>query len=336
MRDLSNQGSGLGTPEPAEDVMTWQTLAPFPEPMWELEGVECDGKIYLIGGITNAWGAKSGWIPNCLVYEYDPQQDRWTAMSPIPAPVHHVCLAECGGSIYGFGGYKRPDEGPDDWEPIANAWRFDPRLNSWAAIRPLPFARGAAAAASLNGKIYVTGGSYACMRRGETKPSPVAPHTSSADVFVYDPTTDTYSNAAPLLTARNHHLLEALDGRLYALGGRVGASNAFASTNKIDLVEEYDPENDSWWPKARMLAAHGGMISGIYAGEIYVAGGDGLTMVEKYNVQSNLWSAVAQLPRPRLGGSGGCVGNRFYVITGQVRTESGSEPVGDNIAIELS
>jgi hypothetical protein len=51
------------------EINEWKTLKPFPEPTWELEGVECHGKIYLIGGITNGWAAKSGWTPNRFVYE---------------------------------------------------------------------------------------------------------------------------------------------------------------------------------------------------------------------------------------------------------------------------
>ena len=45
------------------DLKEWKNLKPFPEPTWELEGVECNGKIYLIGGITNVWAAKTGWSP---------------------------------------------------------------------------------------------------------------------------------------------------------------------------------------------------------------------------------------------------------------------------------
>ena len=313
----------------------WQNRAPFPEPTWELEGVECNGKIYLIGGITNAWGARSGWIPNRMVYEYDPRADSWARKASIPAVVHHMALTECDGLIYGFGGYKTPEHGPDDWEPVANAWKYDPVADEWSAIAPLPAARGAAAAATLNGRIYVAGGSFGCKRRDEAVARPVAPHVSSADVYVYEPASNSYGRAAPLLTARNHHLLESLNGKLYALGGRVGSSNAFTSTNRIDLVEEYDPADDSWWPKSRMLAQHGGMVSCVHDGAIYVSGGDGIRMIEKYDSTNDCWTVAAELPRPRLGGSGGCIDGRFYIITGHVRTPTGSEPVSDNLALEL-
>lgn len=314
---------------------TWREFAPFPFPTWELEGVESHGNIYLIGGITNAWGAKSGWVPNRMVYAYDPKADEWIRKAPIPVGIHHMALAETGGLIYGFGGYRTPEQGPDAWEPVANAWRYDPLADTWTALAPLPAARGAAAAAAINGRIYIAGGSFALKRRDDAAPQPSAPHGSSAQVYVYDPATDSYAEAAPLLTARNHHLLEAVGGKLYALGGRVGSSNAFTLTNRIDLVEEYDPADDTWWPRARMLAPHGGMVSCVHNDAIYVSGGDGIRMIEKYDVRADQWTVTAQLPRPRLGGSGGCVDGRFHVITGHVRTPEGSEPVPDHIALEL-
>lgn len=320
---------------PAAD-RRWRTCAPFPAPTWELESVECAGHLFAIGGLTNAWGARTGWKPDRLVCEYDPGPDRWTRRSPIPLPLHHMAIAEHAGAIYCFGGYRTPVQGPDDWQPVALAWKYDPAADRWSEIAPLPSARGAAAAATLDGLIYIAGGSHACRRRGEAVPRPCAPHASLAEVLVYDPDTDTYRQAAPMLTARNHHLLECVGGRLLALGGRVGSSNAFTWTNRIDLVEEYDPADDTWWPRARMLAAHGGMMSGVHDGAIYVCGGDNLTMIETLDPVADRWSVAAELPRPRLGATGGCLDARLHVISGHLRTPGGSEPVAEHLALDLA
>jgi hypothetical protein len=168
------------------EINEWKTLKPFPEPTWELEGVECNGKIYLIGGITNGWAAKTGWTPNRFVYEYNPQNDEWTRKASIPLPLHHMAVTELNGLIYGFGGYRTPEQGPDDWQPVAHAWTYDPIADVWTELPSLPEARGASAASVLNGKIYIAGGSYACTRKGQSAKQ-LAPHTSSAKVFVFDP-----------------------------------------------------------------------------------------------------------------------------------------------------
>jgi len=314
----------------------WKTHTPFPEPTWELEGVECNNKIYLIGGISNAWGAKSGWIPNRMVYEFNPATDQWTRKVNVPDVMHHMAVTEYNGDLYCFGGYRTPNTGPDDWLPVANAMKYSPTKDSWTEIAPLPFARGAASATTLNGEIYIAGGSYACRRKNESEAKPLAPHTSTNELLAYNPITNSYTTCAPMLTARNHHVLEALNGKLYAMGGRVGSSNAFTFTNKIDLVEEYDPTDDTWWPKSKMLAAHGGMLSCIHNGAIYVSGGDAIKMIEKYDAQIDKWTVVAELPQARLGGSGGCINGRLYVMTGHLRTPTGSQPVGDNISLDIS
>ena len=44
------------------------------------------------------------------------------------------------------------------WEPIDNAWEFDPAADSWKPLAPLPGKRGSAIAAEVGGKIYVIGG----------------------------------------------------------------------------------------------------------------------------------------------------------------------------------
>ena len=66
-----------------------------------------------------------------------------------------------------------------------------------------------------------------------------------------------------------------------------------------------------------------------------IVGGDHFDF-EKYDVQNDRWTIAAELPRPRLGGSGGCIDGKMYVITGHVRTENGSQPVSDNIVLELA
>ena len=40
-----------------------------------------------------------------------------------------------------------------------------------------------------------------------------------ADVNIYDPTSNTWTGAAPLNTARNRHVSQLVNDRLYVIGG---------------------------------------------------------------------------------------------------------------------
>lgn len=63
-------------PAEAQASGKWIKGAPFPEPSEELVGMSAGGKFFVFGGLG------PGWIPQGLVYEYDPATDKWTADGP--------------------------------------------------------------------------------------------------------------------------------------------------------------------------------------------------------------------------------------------------------------
>jgi N-acetylneuraminic acid mutarotase len=219
--------------------------------------------------------------------------------------------------------------------PIEHAWEYDPDADSWKAIAPLPTKLGAAAATVVNGKIFVVGGGGHPERATGRTPSAWDPHCSSGLVYQYDPATDRYEQRASMLIPRNHHRMEEVNGRIYVIGGRIGSSTTrFA--NMIDLVEEYDPATDTWDPaKARMRNARSSMTSGVRDGLIYVAGGAGAPAVEAYDPAADKWTQVAQMRVARQGAGGAIIGNRFHIVSGHVRTSTGSEAVADHDALQL-
>ena len=44
------------------------------------------------------------------------------------------------------------------WQPIDNAWQYDPATDSWKSLLPVPTKRGSAVAVEAGGKIYTIGG----------------------------------------------------------------------------------------------------------------------------------------------------------------------------------
>ena len=127
----------------------WIKLAPFPEPGEEVYGIAAGGKLYVFGGIAPVWK------PRGLVYEYDPAKDAWNKKKPMALPAHHTALAEMNGKIYVFGGFVLPPAGPPAWQPIDNAWEYDPVNDNWKALAPMPTKRGSPVAAAVGGKIFL-------------------------------------------------------------------------------------------------------------------------------------------------------------------------------------
>src|SRR5262249_13281057 len=245
----------------------WLNLAPFPVPSEEVRGAAANGKMYVFAGLAPVWK------PKALVYEYDPAANAWAQKKPMPLPSHHVAFTTYNGKIYGFGGFKLPESGPAAWDPIDNAWEYDPAADTWKALAPLPTRRGAASAAVVNAKIYVTRGANSLSGATENGIHPRRPHNVVATVDVCDPATHSWSSARPLLLARNHHASAGVNGKLYVIGGRVGSAFISGTSNNVDLVEVYDPATNLWTAGARMPTPRSAIAAGVYNNYIIVPGG---------------------------------------------------------------
>ncbi len=315
----------------------WKKGAPFPEPDEELYGVAANGKLYVIGGWADG---KAGGV----TYEYDPATDKWTKKQPMPRPAHHAALAAANGKIYVMGGFVAPTETAlplgAAWQPIDNAWQYDPATDAWKSLPPLPTKRGSAAAVEVGGKIYTIGGATTVEGRvlndsngrlGDSKDpffTAFGPSRVLSVNEVYDPATNKWETRQPMAVPRNHAFSGAVNGKIYVIGGRTGQGFILTATN-TDVVEEYDPISDSWnVPKERMPTARSGGVSGTDGRRIYVAGGEVTTQelvgafraIEAYDPITNSWSTLPSMPMPRHGAAGAVIGNRLYLVSGMIQS----------------
>src|SRR5678816_1505497 len=115
-------------------------------------------------------------------------------------PAHHVALTSYNNKIYAFGGFVYPTTGSAAWVPIDNAWEYDPAADSWKALAPMPIRRGAAAAATVNGKIYVVGGAALPAGQADGMVHPAQRHQVLGTVEEYDPATNSWRERRPMPT----------------------------------------------------------------------------------------------------------------------------------------
>ena len=222
---------------------------------------------------------------------------------------------------------------------------------AWIARAPLPSARYANAAASINGLLYAVGGdNYVCgvfntlevydpatntwtakanmptardgLRAAEVNgilyvvgggTGCPTPNLGLTTVEAYNPATNTWSTRAPLTTSRLLHGLGVVNGILYAVGGEGGASGlALAS------IEAYDPVANTWTTKAPMPTARYGLAVGVVNNILYAAGGGTApnNQLEAYDPAANTWTTKAVMPTARGFLGGGVVNGVFYAIGG--------------------
>lgn len=300
--------------------------APFPEASEELYGIGAGGKLYVFGGLA------PGWKPKGLVYEYDPAKDAWTKKKNMPVASHHIALAEVNGKVYVFGGFKYPDSGPAAWQPMDNAWEYDPAADTWKALAPLPTKRGSPNAVVVGNKIHVIGGAGFHPNSKETVVHPARPHRSLGTHEVYDLASNTWETKQPMPTARNHAAAGHVAGKIYVIGGRLGSAFITRASN-TDIVEVYDVATDQWGDlKAPMPTARSAGAWGTHKGLIYVAGGEQRTSqfqrtfraVEAYNPANNRWTQLPPMEFPRHGLAGDIVNGKFHLVSGDAA--SGGAP----------
>ena len=199
----------------------WVSLAPFPEPHEEVIGQGANGKMYVFAGLVSA----PVWLPVGMVYEFDPATSKWTKRKPMALPAHHLALTEYRGKIYVFGGFTAGTvDGLAAWTPIDNAFEYDPIKDSWRALAPMPTKRGAAVAATVGNKMYVIGG--VTTAPGATNPAirPNTPQRVLGTIQEYDPESNTWRERATMPTPRNHTAAGVVNGKIYVIGGRIGAA----------------------------------------------------------------------------------------------------------------
>jgi len=300
----------------------WVKLAPFPQPAEEISGTAAGGKMYVFAGLAPVWK------PVGMVYEYDPTTDHWTKKRPMALPSHHVAFTTYHDKIYAFGGFVLPESGPPAWMPIDNAWEYDPVADTWKALAPMPTKRGSALAAAVGDLIYVIGGATTILGSKETAVHPARPQMSVGTVEEYDPLKNTWRERSPMPTPRNHAAIGVVNGKIYVIGGRVGAA-FIGLASDIAVVEEYDPSTDQWGaPRARMPTARSAIGAGVYDGRIYVAGGEyqdprmmaTFRAVEAYDPANNTWGEIPPMPVSRHGLAVGVIGNRLHVVSGDVQS----------------
>lgn len=130
----------------------WSRGRNGPIPRWRAFAGVAGGRIYLIGGEIP---------PSGYVDVFDPAHDRWdrtAAKARMHAPHYWPAGATVGGRFCLLGG-------ADDSQPTFGFHTFDaaecydPAADRWSALPPLPVPRFGAAAAALDGALWVVGGS---------------------------------------------------------------------------------------------------------------------------------------------------------------------------------
>ncbi|HEY7163681.1 MAG TPA: kelch repeat-containing protein [Candidatus Binatia bacterium] len=133
-------------------IDSWTLKTPMPLARSGGAAGVINGKIYVIGGNSQAFcGDPQNQLPTS-VDVYDPATDTWSTAAPIPNPRQTHSVAVINGLLYVMGG-----NGPSgDLDPTVIA--YDPTTNSWTEVAPIPTPRQVMAVGVIGNTAYAAGG----------------------------------------------------------------------------------------------------------------------------------------------------------------------------------
>ncbi len=264
-------------------------------------------------GRTSVGGAGSGGATGAAGALGMPTEKALTSL-PMTRQEHSVVAAA--GEVYVIGGYAKSSTNVTD-----SVQAYNPEKNSWRDVKNFPARMNHGNAGVIADKIYVAG----FYINGTMS-------TATTQVYSYDPSTDAWTEKAPLPTGTERAAsCVAVDaGLMYVVGGAHDGMS-------VDSAARYDPVADKWETLPPLPERREHCTAGAIGGIIYVAGGrrDGITGIEPstwaYDPAAKSWTQKASLPTPRGGLAGAVLRGHLFVFGGEGNMAANSNGVFPNI-----
>ncbi|KAM3865462.1 kelch-like protein 5 [Diretmus argenteus] len=249
------------------------------------------GALFAVGGMDATKGATS-------IEQYCLRQDTWRQVATMSGRRLQFGVAVLDGRLYVVGGR-------DGLKTLNTVECYNPHSKTWSVMPPMSTHRHGLGVAVLEGPMYAVGGhdgwSYL------------------STVERWDPQARQWSFIASMATPRSTVGVAVLNGKLYAVGGRDGSSC-------LRSVECFDPHTNRWSSCAPMAKRRGGVGVATWNGFLYAIGGHDAPAsslasrlsdcVERYDPQTDAWTAVAPMSISRDAVGVCLLGDRLYAVGG--------------------
>ncbi len=248
---------------------TWNTKKPMPTPRAYFATAVYENRVYCIGGFTG-WSTTSAAAENATPVNevYDPVEDSWTSMSPMPIAAAKLKANVVNDKIYLLGGNANP----------ALNQAYDPKTDSWTIAATIPDTSFLFGSAVIGDIIYALVGFSGKIG-------------FNSQIRIYNPAADNWSSGTTGLHDLNS-VVTATTGvmsprRIYALGGWATMATNSDGTGSQPFGGQpersnqiYNPQSDSWTLGAAKPSGQQDFGVAVIDDRLYVIGG----LVERYPI----------------------------------------------------
>jgi N-acetylneuraminic acid mutarotase len=137
---------------------------------------------------------------------------------------------------------------------------------------------------------------------------------------------NTWTQKAPMQTARGGLGVAAVNGKIYAIGGSTATGSYPYKGGAAGTNEEYDPSSNRWIYKKPMPTPRGGFGIAVFQNKIYCISSDAN---EVYDPATDTWENRTSMPTPRFNLDANVVDGNIYLIGGY----DSSLPYGGDAAV---
>ena len=249
----------------------WTQKKPMALPAHHLALTDSNGKIYIFGGFVYPKVGAAAWVPINNAWEYDPANDTWKALAPMPTARGAAAATVVGDKIYVVGGGTLAAGAKEPYldfttkqNVLSTVEEYDIKTNTWRQRTPMPTPRNHVAIGGVNGKIYVIGG-----RVGSVY---ISMGSDVSLVEVYDVASNSWdAQGARMPTARSGVAFGVYGGKIYVAGGEWQDTVMQAT---FRAFEAYDPATNTWQTLPSMALARHGVASAVAGNRFYAMSGD--------------------------------------------------------------
>jgi N-acetylneuraminic acid mutarotase len=242
---------------------SWKAVAPLPQPLHHTAATTFNGSLYVVGGYTNnnwlpsaklfiyypkndiwtegspmptARGALTAVFIDEILYAlggegengimdineaYNSKTKNWISKSPMPTARHHAASVVVDEDVYVIGGRI------EGILPITNVnvmEMYDPTIDKWIILDPMPSERSGISAASVNNTIYVFGGEDITKTYNNNEK--------------YNVENNIWESQEPLPTARHGLSAVSVTDKIYVIGGGPKPGLSVTNVNEIFNIKK--------------------------------------------------------------------------------------------------